>query len=202
MTDLGDAWRAIGIAEVVAGARVVAIDGRSSGGKTTVAARIAAAVDGAAVVHTDDIAWHHSVFDWGDLLVGGILGPFRRGEPVRFRPPAWDARGRDGAIEVAADAPLLIVEGVGCARRSLAPHYDRVLWVDTPAEVRAERDAVRVAAGEISPAGLRRWMAEEDPFQEAERTWERSDWIVAGTPLLDHRPSELVVRTRLRRRKR
>jgi hypothetical protein len=36
---------------------VLAVDGRSSGGKTTLAARMQGTVAGAAVVHTDDIAW-------------------------------------------------------------------------------------------------------------------------------------------------
>jgi hypothetical protein len=40
-----------------------AVDGRSSSGKTTLAARVQAAVAGSAVVHTDDIAWWHSRFD-------------------------------------------------------------------------------------------------------------------------------------------
>jgi hypothetical protein len=43
---------------------VLAVDGRSSSGKTTLAARIQAAVTGSAVVHTDDLAWWHSRFGW------------------------------------------------------------------------------------------------------------------------------------------
>jgi hypothetical protein len=41
---------------------VLAVDGRSNRGKTTLAARIADAVHGAAVVHTDDIAWKHGTY--------------------------------------------------------------------------------------------------------------------------------------------
>ena len=41
---------------------VLAVDGRSSSGKTTLAARLRDAVAGSAVVHTDDIAWWHSRF--------------------------------------------------------------------------------------------------------------------------------------------
>ena len=41
---------------------VLAVDGRSNAGKTTLAARICRAVPGSAVVHTDDIAWKHSRF--------------------------------------------------------------------------------------------------------------------------------------------
>src|SRR5580698_5431215 len=88
---------------------VLAVDGRSSSGKTTLAARLRDAVPGSAVVHTDDIAWWHSRFDWADLLTDGVLIPVRAGRPVSFRPPQWEERQRDGAIEVPAGCPLLIV---------------------------------------------------------------------------------------------
>lgn len=73
-------WRVERIADLFAGFAdlaemaaerplVVAIDGRSSSGKTTVAERIADAIPATAVVHTDDIAWFHSRFGWADLAV-------------------------------------------------------------------------------------------------------------------------------------
>ncbi len=40
--------------------RVVAVDGRGGSGKSTLAAQLHAAVPGAVVVHTDDVARHHS----------------------------------------------------------------------------------------------------------------------------------------------
>ena len=55
---------------------VLAVDGRSSSGKTTLAARLQDAVTSSAVVHTDDIAWWHSRFGWADLLIEGVLVPF------------------------------------------------------------------------------------------------------------------------------
>jgi hypothetical protein len=48
---------------------VLAIDGRSSSGKTTLAGRVADTVSATAVVHTDDIAWSHSRFGWADLAL-------------------------------------------------------------------------------------------------------------------------------------
>ena len=90
---------------------VIAVDGRSSGGKTTLAARMQGAVPGSVAVHTDDIAWWHSQFGWADLLIDGVLRPAHRGAAVSFRPPAWAARDREGAIEVPAGCPLLLVEG-------------------------------------------------------------------------------------------
>lgn len=95
---------------------VLAVDGRSSSGKTTLAARIGNTVAGSAIVHTDDIAWSHSRFGWADLLIDGILTVVRQGEPVAYRPPRWADHGREGCITVPAGCPLLIVEGVGCRR--------------------------------------------------------------------------------------
>ena len=39
--------------------RTIAVDGRSGAGKTTLATLPAGALPDAAVVHTDDVAWHH-----------------------------------------------------------------------------------------------------------------------------------------------
>ena len=48
---------------------VLAIDGHGASGKTTLARRLAAEHGAACVVGTDDLAWHHSFFDWADLLI-------------------------------------------------------------------------------------------------------------------------------------
>ncbi|MDQ6921996.1 MAG: hypothetical protein M3170_10385 [Candidatus Dormibacteraeota bacterium] len=65
---------------------IVAVDGRSSSGKTSLARRLTEAVPGAHTVHTDDIAWRHAAFDWAHLLAGGVLVQLHRGESVAFRP--------------------------------------------------------------------------------------------------------------------
>jgi hypothetical protein len=159
---------------------LVAVNGRSSSGKTSLAGRLAAALPRAVVVHTDDLAWHHAVLAWDDLLVDGVLAPVRAGQAVRFRPPAWDARGRDGAVEVPAGLSHLLVEGVGVGRAALHDAFDLHLWVETPRATRLARDELRVAAGEISPAGYAGWMAEEDAHFAADRPWERAAVLVDG----------------------
>lgn len=159
---------------------LVAINGHSSSGKSTLAARLAEILPDCAVVHTDDIAWHHSVLGWGDLLVSGVLEPVRAGRAVTYRPPPWNERGRPGAIAVPPGLSFLLVEGVGVGRRELAPHFDAVIYVDTAADVRAARDAVRVAAGEISPESYENWMREEDTHFATERPEERADLVVRG----------------------
>jgi hypothetical protein len=183
---------------------VAAVDGRSNNGKTTLAERISRAVPGAVVVHTDDIAWEHSRFGWTDLLIEGILIPARQGQSVSFRPPRWAERGRQGSIAVPAGCPLLVIEGDGAGRREVAHLIDALVWVQSD-----EREAIRrglaraVNPGAMdlanapaggSPPDEDGWMAEEIPFNTAQRTWERADIIICGTPEIPYDPvTEVVV---------
>jgi hypothetical protein len=197
-------WRIESLAELVrlifkatgdAGGRppVVAVDGRSGSGKTTIAERLRAAVTGAEVVHTDDIAWWHSRFGWDDLMISGVLDPIHRGQPVHYRPPAWEERGRPGQIDVSAHAPLVIVEGVGAARGELTHLLDAAIWVQSDF-VEAERRAVTRDGGDSTAAARwHEWMAEEVPFLATDRPWERATLIIAGTPKVDHDPTAEVV---------
>ena len=134
---------------------IVALDGRSSSGKTTLAHHLEQLIAGAVTVHTDDIAWWHSFFGWADLLASGVLEPIRRGQAVAFRPPAWDERGRTGAIELPVDASVVIVEGVGASRREIAHLLDAAVWVQSDLNAIERRNAARVAAGETKSVGPR-----------------------------------------------
>jgi len=175
---------------------VLAVDGRSSSGKTTLAARLREAVPGSAVVHTDDLAWSHSRFGWADLLVDGILVPARAGRAVAFRPPAWETRQRSGAIEVPTGCSLLIIEGVGAARRESTHLTDAAIWVQADESETERRNLARVGQpdGSATAADHRSWMAEEVPFLADQRPWERADLVVCGTPRTAFDPAtELLV---------
>jgi hypothetical protein len=174
---------------------VLAIDGRSSGGKTTLAGRLQGVVAASAVVHTDDIAWWHSRFGWADLLINGVLIPARSGRPVSYRPPRWDERERPGAIEVPAGCPLLIVEGVGAARGESARLTDAVIWVQSDERETERRNLARVGQpdGPATEQDHREWMAEEIPFQAGQRSWERADLVVCGTPQVPFDPATEIV---------
>jgi hypothetical protein len=173
-------WRAVAVADLYAALgrpRVLAVDGRSGSGKSTLVDRLAATVPGVAVVHTDDVAWHHDFFDWADLLVDGVLGPWRAGRDVAYRPPPWDARGRPGAITVPSGASLLVVEGVGAGRRAFAPYLDALVWVQTDRAV-ATRRGLQRDGGDVT--FWDEWEARERPFLAADRPWARADLVVNG----------------------
>jgi len=180
-------------------AAVVTVDGRSGGGKTTLATRLASGVAASAVLHTDDVAWQHWFSDWTDLLAEGVLEPQRRGYAVHYRPPAWDARDRSCAIEVPAGLDLLVVEGVGAGRRELATLVDAVVWVHSDLAEAERRGIARDLAleghggPEETAAFWRRWMAQEVPFLEVHRPWERACVVVAGTHPPAHESAEVLL---------
>jgi len=174
---------------------VLAIDGRSNSGKTLLAARIGHTVPGSVVIHTDDIAWEHSRFGWADLLIDGILVPAHRGEAVSYRPPRWVEHSRDGSLEVPAGCPLLIIEGDGAGRREVADLIDALIWVQSDEHEAERRVLTRIGKPNEAPTMRhhREWMAEEMPFNTDQRTWERADVIVCGTPQIPYDPSAEVV---------
>ncbi len=172
---------------------VLAVDGRSGSGKTTLAGRIRDVVPASAVVHTDDIAWNQAMFDWAGLLADGVLELVHRNEAVSFRPPAWQERNRDGAIEVPPGRELVIIEGAGAARRELMPMFDAMIWVQADMADARRRGIARDGGDEAATATWHLWMAEELPFMTEQRPWTRATIIVAGTPGLPHDPATEAV---------
>jgi hypothetical protein len=176
---------------------IVAIDGRSSSGKTTLAGRVSRAVRDCYVVHTDDIAWKYSRFGWSELIVSGVLEQVHRGDSVSFRPPAWDVHHRPGSIDIPLEAALVIIEGVGSSRLELSDWIDVGVWVQADLFDVERRNAERVRSGETSEVGVAAWMAEEFPFIEQDRSWERAHVVVAGSAVASHdRDKEVIIAAR------
>jgi Cytidylate kinase len=168
---------------------VIAIDGRSASGKTTFAKRLSSELN-APLVHTDDVAWHHSFFDWWPLMLEQIIMPFRAGQAIDWKPETWIEKNREGSI-VVPQSPILILEGVSVTRQVLSEHIDLPIWIETDpntAETRGlERDG---------PDGRDfwfEWQASERPFLEADKPWDRAKLIVDGAPNLEHDPNTAFV---------
>ena len=170
---------------------IVAVDGRSGAGKTTLVDRLLARVQDSDVVHTDDVAWHLSFFDWADELRNGVLEPLLRGEAVHYRPPGWVARERPGAIALPAGRSVVWVEGSGSSRQALTDLIDASIWVQCD-NLEARR-RLRARDGQEEEELHREWEEQEIPFLLQDRPWERATAIVAGRPLLEHDPNTQVV---------
>jgi uridine kinase len=166
------------------GVTVIAIDDRSGGGKTTLAAALAAELN-AALLHTDDFAWWHSYFDWPQMIIENAIKPLRAGEPVAYKPPVWVERSREGQIE-AQPSMFVIVEGVGSGQQAMRPHLDHVIWVQTDADFAKQRGLIRDLAERPDPAEAERfwreWQLQEDPFQAAQQTWAQANYVFTGQP--------------------
>ncbi len=155
---------------------VVAVDGRGASGKSTLARSLATALPAAVVVHTDDVAWHHSFFDWADLMMSGVLEPALAGRAVSYRPPAWDDRARPARSRSRRTRVSCSVEGTGAARRELEHLLSFRIWVQSDfflAEQRGiERDIAQGVNGDANEA-----------FRVLARV------AGAGDPVLRHGPS-------------
>jgi hypothetical protein len=181
--------------------RIIAVDGRGGGGKTALAERLGRAMQPAAVVHSDDVAWAHSRFGWDDLMIAGVLEPLRAGEPVHYRPSGWDKDGREGFLDIAAGLSTVLVEGVGVARRELMPFVDVAVWVQSDFGEARRRGIDRDMAdlGRDPDEALRRWdewEAEEVPFLLHDQPWQRAHFIVGTASSLPHdAATEVVIST-------
>jgi hypothetical protein len=170
---------------------IVAVDGRSGAGKTTLVHRLLARVPDSDVVHTDDVAWHLSFFDWADELRDGVLEPLLQGQAVHYRPPGWVARKRPGAIALPAGRSVVWVEGSGSSRQALSDIIDASIWVQCD-NLEARR-RLRARDGQEEEDLHREWEEQEIPFLLEDRPWERATVIVAGRPALEHDPNTQVV---------
>jgi hypothetical protein len=170
---------------------IVAVDGRSGAGKTTLVDRLLALVPDSDVVHTDDVAWHLSFFDWADELRDGVLEPLLQGEAVHYCPPGWVARERPGAIALPAGRSVVWVEGSGSSRQALSDLIDASIWVQCD-NLEARRRLL-ARDGQEEQDLHREWEEEEIPFLLEDRPWERATLIVAGRSALKHDQNTQVV---------
>lgn len=161
---------------------IVAIDGRSGVGKSTLAKRLAARLSGALIEGDDFFAGGVGVradppeilardcIDWRRLA--GVLRDVIANRPARYRPFDWQAF--DGSLSARATIirlrPIVIVEGVYAARPELGDLVDHRVLLHLDEDERMRRLLDR--EGEISP-----W----------ERQWHRAeDWYFANVAMPGH----------------
>ncbi|MFC5814650.1 uridine kinase family protein [Nonomuraea harbinensis] len=160
--------------------RLVAVDGPAGSGKTTYANALAATL-GCQAVHADDfpVPWHEGPATWFAALFDQVLEPLRQGRPGGFRRYDW-VRGAYAEPVAVPVAPVLIIEGVGTARKSAADLLAYGIWLEAPDDVRLRRVLERDGPG--LEERWREWFEAERAWFAADGTRARADLIVATAP--------------------
>ena len=169
--------------------RVIAVDGWSGSGKTSLAGRVAAAV-GVPCVHLDD--W---VPGWSglarsvELLVDWVLRPLAEGRPARWQRWDWNTGRFDPATQVLAPADVVIVEGCGAGSALARPWLSTVMWISLDEPQRRRRLRARPDWPIYAPwADM--WAEQERALRAGEDPLAAADVIVET----DSDPDRLVVR--------
>ena len=184
MTDIERIAAGVRAAPARHGIRLVGVDGGSGSGKSTVAARLAAALD-APLVPTDDFASWTCFADWWPRLEQQVLAPLLAGSDARYQQRDWvgDEFGDGlGAWRTVAWAPVVVVEGVTSTRRAVAGRLAYRIWVETPEPIRFSRGIAR--DGESHRGLWETWLAQEREFFAADDPVSRADLVLDGTAAL------------------
>lgn len=161
--------------------RVVAIDGRSGAGKTSLAASLRVEL-AAPVVSLEDLYGGWDGLERGiDLLVSEVLAPLGAGRAARVPRYDWVAAAW-GTPWVLEPPETLIVEGVGAGARRAAAYESVLVWMEAAASVRKKRALDR--DGETFAPHWDAWAALEDATLARERTADRADLVLIGDGVL------------------
>lgn len=163
--------------------RLVAIDGPGGAGKSTFAGHLAAALDDAPVVHTDDFASWDEPIDWWPRLLEQVIEPLAAGRSARYQRYDWASRTLAEWLEV-EPRPVVIIEGVSSGRSEWRYHLSFVVWIETPHDERLRRGLERDGADALDD--WERWGAAEDAHYEVDPTRAIADVVIDGTvPVVD-----------------
>lgn len=161
---------------------IIAVDGRSGAGKTTVAVELAALLRRhrpVSLFHLEDIypGWD-GLAGGVERYIGQVLEPLSEGLPAIWTAWDWEAK-NDGASRTTAVAPVVIVEGVGSAHGRASGLVDAVIWVDAPTQSRKQRALER--DGETYAPYWDIWAEQEENLLAGEASAEHADILVDGT---------------------
>jgi uridine kinase len=158
--------------------RLVAIDGPSGAGKTTLARDLADEL-AAPTIHMDDL-----YPGWDGLRAAvrlaeqWVVDRLRSGQPARYRRWDWAADAYADWVQLPG-AEVVVLEGCGSGARPVGDAVSTLVWVDADQGIRRARGLARDPAyGQFWD----RWAAQERELYAADRTAERADLVIDTTP--------------------
>jgi uridine kinase len=157
--------------------RLVAVDGPSGAGKTTLA-RLAAEVLFAPTIHMDDL-----YPGWDGLAEGvqrameWVAGPLAAGRPARYRRWDWATSAYGPWVQVPA-SEVVVLEGCGSGVLPVGEMVSTLVWVEADEAVRHARGMARDAAYEPF---WDRWAAQEQKLYAVDGTRARADLVLDTT---------------------
>lgn len=156
---------------------LIAVDGFSGAGKTTLAVELAAALR---THHTVALFHLEDIYPGWDGLAEGIAyyrdqvaAPLAAGRTAQWQ--AWDwTAGRRGDFRSTEPAEIIILEGVGSSAAAVRNLLDAAVWVSAPAGLRRQQALAR--DGDTYAPHWERWA-------EQERAWAAADPAAAAADI-------------------
>ncbi|WP_159708138.1 aminodeoxychorismate synthase component I [Arthrobacter sp. 18067] len=155
---------------------IIAVDGRSGAGKTTLAVELAARLrqhHKVSLFHLEDIYPGWNGLRTGiERYVATVLTPLSTGQAAEWTSWDWE-RHYDGGLNVTLPAEIVIVEGVGAAAAAARSMLDAVVWVESPGGDRRRRALAR--DGSTYEPYWDGWAAQEDEWLESDSVADAAD---------------------------
>lgn len=141
---------------------IIAIDGRSGAGKTTLALELVARLrthHTVSLFHLEDIypGWD-GLATGVDTYCSSVLAALATGTDARWQPWDWEAD-EHGTTRTLPAAEIVIAEGVGAATQGARPQTDVVIWCSATDQERKERALRR--DGDLFAPFWDSWAAQE-----------------------------------------
>ncbi|MFJ4210308.1 chorismate-binding protein [Paenarthrobacter sp. NPDC089675] len=155
---------------------IIAVDGRSGAGKTTLAVELAARLrehHKVSLFHLEDIypGWN-GLATGIERYVDTVLTPLSSGKAAEWI--SWDWENHyDGSTKVTLPAEIVILEGVGAAAEAARPMVDAVVWVEASGEDRRRRALDR--DGSTYEPYWDTWAEQEDAWLAADNVADAAD---------------------------
>ena len=174
------------------GRAIVAIDGMSASGKTTLACQLAANLPSCAVVHMDDftIPFENRYPGYFDSTLSNAdiarfdreaLTPLLAGAGAQYRPyRCHPAAGFLEPIAIADNLSCIIVEGAYCLHPLLFDRYDLRVLMTIGADAQHERILARNGQSQLDRF-LSQWIPMENRHIDAHNLRSKCDVIIKGT---------------------